>query len=89
MVKTTIKLEDELYRSLVKEALDKYGRTRSLSRLINEKLKAAEKMAGATDKDDEVLVERSFGSWRMKGTGAEYERNLRKESGKRFERLGI
>jgi len=38
MVKTTIILKDELYKQLVKEALEKYGTTRKLSVLINEKL---------------------------------------------------
>lgn len=39
MVKTTIILDDELYKELVQEALEKYGTTRKLSQLINEKLK--------------------------------------------------
>ncbi|MCX8189127.1 MAG: hypothetical protein N3F64_05400 [Nitrososphaeria archaeon] len=39
MVKTTIVLEDDLYKELVKEALEKYGTTRKLSKLINEKLR--------------------------------------------------
>jgi ribosomal protein L7Ae-like RNA K-turn-binding protein len=39
MVKTTIILDDELYKKLVQEALEKYGSTRKLSQLINEKLK--------------------------------------------------
>ena len=38
MVKTTIILKDEIYKELVKEALEKYGTTRKLSLLINEKL---------------------------------------------------
>ena len=38
MVKTTIILKDELYKQLVKEALEKYGTTKKLSLLINEKL---------------------------------------------------
>ena len=42
MVKTTIILEDELYKRLVKEALEKYGTTRKLSFLINEKLRKLE-----------------------------------------------
>lgn len=40
MVKTTVILEDELYKELVKEALEKYGSTRKLSFLINQKLKS-------------------------------------------------
>ncbi len=41
MVKTTIVLEDDLYKELVREALEKYGTTRKLSKLINEKLRKA------------------------------------------------
>lgn len=41
MVKTTIILDDDLYRELVEEAIRKYGSTRKLSRLINEKLRQA------------------------------------------------
>jgi len=40
MGKTTIILDDDLYKALVKEALEKYGSTRKLSKLINEKLRA-------------------------------------------------
>ena len=39
MVKTTIILDDDLYKALVKEALERYGTTRKLSKLINEKLR--------------------------------------------------
>ncbi len=39
MVKTTIILEDDLYKELVREALEKYGTTRKLSKLINDKLR--------------------------------------------------
>lgn len=42
MVKTTIMLDDDLYRRLVEEAIKKYGSTRKLSRLINEKLRQAQ-----------------------------------------------
>jgi len=39
MVKITIVLDDDLYRRLVEESIKKYGSTRKLSRLINEKLR--------------------------------------------------
>ncbi len=39
MVKTTIMLDDQLYKQLVNEAIERYGSTRKLSLLINEKLK--------------------------------------------------
>jgi hypothetical protein len=35
MVKTRVILEDELYRRLVQEAIEKYGSTKKLSKLIN------------------------------------------------------
>jgi len=42
-MKTTIILDDDLYKQLVQEALEKYGTTRKLSLLINEKLKGGER----------------------------------------------
>ena len=88
MVKTTVTLEDEIYKKLVREALEKYGRTRSLSRLINEKLKAADSIS-ETNKEDKELIELAFGSWKTKESGTQYVRRLRKDSDKRFRRLGI
>ena len=41
MVKTTIMLEDELYRELVNESVKEYGSTRKLSLLINRRLRAS------------------------------------------------
>lgn len=38
-LKTTIIIEDELYRKLVNEAVKKYGNTKSISKLLNEILK--------------------------------------------------
>ena len=37
MVKTTIDLDTEIYEALVEEAVKKYGTTKTLSRLINDK----------------------------------------------------
>lgn len=85
MIKTTVTLEDELYRRLVREALDRYGKTRSLSRLINEKLRESETPAKRTPSK----IESVFGSWTTKQPGAVYVRGLRKESDKRLRRLGI
>jgi len=91
MAKTTINLDDELYKKLVKEAVEKYGTTRTLSKLINEKLKRAETSLSAplSRKQKKDIIERAFGSWKIKETGAEYVRKLRRESEKRRERLGI
>ncbi len=41
MVKTTILLDDDLYRRLVEECIERYGSTRKLSKLINEKIRLA------------------------------------------------
>lgn len=90
MVKTTINLDDELYKKLVKEAVEKYGTTKTLSKLINTKLMKAEAIStkkNISEKSD--IIERAFGSWKIKETGAEYVRKIRKESEKRFKRLGI
>ncbi len=48
MVKTTIILEDQLYRMLVNEAVAEYGSTRKLSLLINRKLREAGKVKKET-----------------------------------------
>ena len=39
MVKTTVILDDEVYRRLVEESVRRYGSTKKLSFLINEKLR--------------------------------------------------
>ncbi len=83
MVKTTINLDTEVYKSLVKEALEKYGTTKTLSRLINEKLKKAGKGHSA----DEDIVKKTMGLWKIKETGSEYTRRIRLESEKRTKRL--
>ena len=39
MVKTTINLDDEIYAEIVRESLEKYGSTRNMSRIINQRLR--------------------------------------------------
>lgn len=78
MVKTTINLDTQIYRELVKEALEKYGTTKRLSRLINDKL--GNRMA----KED--IVKKTAGMWKIKETGAEYTRRIRLENEKRMAR---
>lgn len=80
MVKTTINLDTEIYKELVKEALEKYGTTKTLSRIINEKLKKASK------RDDDI-VKKTAGMWKIKETGSEYTRRLRSESERKLKRL--
>ncbi len=90
MVKTTINLEDEIYKKLVKEAVEKYGTTRTLSKLINAKLKRADIIKIKEEKEKSIdIVAKTAGLWKIKESGSEYVRRLRKESGKRFKRLGI
>lgn len=43
MVRTTVVIEDDLYRKLVEESVKRYGSTRKLSKLINEKLRESKK----------------------------------------------
>ncbi len=82
MVKTTINLDTEIYRELVEEAVRRYGTTKRLSMLINEKLRARVKPAKS-------IVEETAGMWKIKETGAEYVRRIRKEAEKREKRLGL
>ena len=70
--------------------MEKYGTTRTLSKLINEKLKRADITEIKKEKEKSIdIVEKTAGLWKIKESGAEYVRRLRKESEKRFERLGI
>jgi hypothetical protein len=80
MVKTTINLDTEVYRELVNEAVRKYGTTKTLSRIINEKLKKARPSSGD-------IVRKTAGMWKIKETGAEYTSRLRAESERRLKRI--
>lgn len=98
MVKATINFDDELYRTLIKETVERYGKMRGFSKLVNEKLRKVEgmgmKTATGSLEDDEIkrrleIVRRSAGSWKIKETGAEYVRKMRRESEKRLKRMGL
>lgn len=82
MVKTTINLDTEVYKELVNEAVEKYGTTKTLSKIINEKLRASS--AGKKPKYD--IVRKTKGIWKLKETGSEYTRRIREEWEKRSER---
>ena len=82
MVKTTINLDTEVYRELVNEAVEKYGTTKTLSKIINEKLRASP--GAKTSKYD--IVKKTKGIWKLKETGSEYTRKIRTEWEKRYER---
>ena len=83
MVKTTINLDSEVYAALVSEAVKKYGTTKTLSKLINEKLRSKH------SSNSKRAFEEAFGCWPMKETGSEYTRRLRKDFEKRSRRLGL
>jgi len=38
MVKTTINLDDDIYAEIVKESIEKYGSTKNISKIINQRL---------------------------------------------------
>jgi predicted CopG family antitoxin len=79
MVKTTINLRDDIYKKLVKEVVEKYGNTKNISKLINEKLESA--MKGTTHDSDIKkrleIVARTSGAWKTKETGREYVKEIR------------
>jgi len=98
MVKATINFDDELYRRLIKETVERYGKMRGFSKLVNEKLKSVEgietKTTASKPEDEEIkrrleIVRRSAGSWNIKETGAEYVRRTRRENEKRLKRMGL
>ena len=39
MVKTTINLDEEIYAEIVKESVEKYGSTKKMSKIINQRLR--------------------------------------------------
>lgn len=99
MVKTTFEIRDEVYRKLVEASLKKYGNTRSLSKMANEVIEEhlkepttsgkVSKNASKELQERGDIVERTFGSWKIKETGSEYVRKLRRGWEKRARRLGI
>lgn len=82
MVKTTINLDTEVYKELVNEAVEKYGTTKTLSKIINEKLRAS----ASARKPRYDIVKMTKGIWKMKETGSKYTRRIRNEWEKRSER---
>ncbi|EQD63854.1 hypothetical protein B2A_02321 [mine drainage metagenome] len=78
MVKTTINLDTEIYKLLVSEAVERYGTTKTLSKIINEKLKRAKAKPIAD------IVEKTAGLWKIKESGYEYTKRIRSESEKRL-----
>jgi len=46
MVKTTINLDEEIYAEIVKESIEKYGSTKNISKIINQRLRNRENNTG-------------------------------------------
>jgi len=94
-VKTTLELKEEVYRKLVEESVKKYGNTKGISKIANEVIgeNIKEKSASAAKKGADTkefdIVERTFGSWKLEETGAEYTKKIRKGWSIRAKRLGI
>ncbi len=97
MVKATVNFDDGLYRRLIRETVERYGKMRGFSKLVNEKLRMveSESIKPSTKVEDEEIkkrleiVRRSAGSWKIKETGAEYVRRIRRESERRLKRMGL
>ena len=95
MVKTTLELRDDLYKKLVNKAIEKYGNTKSLSRVVNESLEShmnerkSERKSKEEVKRREEILKTTFGSWGPGESGKDYVRKIRDESEKRRKRLGI
>jgi predicted CopG family antitoxin len=82
MVKTTINLRDDIYKKLVRETVEKYGNSKNLSRLINEKLEKAEGETLAKVDSDDIkerlrIVKESAGSWKLRKSGRKYVKEIR------------
>lgn len=80
MVKTTVNLSTEVYRELVKDAVEKYGTTKTLSRIINERLSKGRR--SGVD-----IVKETSGLWIAKESGYEYTRRIRAESERRIKAI--
>ena len=93
MVKTTLELRDDLYKKLVNEAIEKYGNTKSLSRVVNESLETHmnERKSERKSKEEanrwREILRRTAGSWKGEKPGKEYVKELRSTWRKRQRRL--
>jgi len=94
MVKTTINLRDDVYKKLVRETVEKYGNTKNLSRLINEKLEKAESEASSKVDSDEIrkrlkIVKECAGSWKIRKSGREYVKEIRSDWKRRLKEMTL
>jgi hypothetical protein len=86
-LKTTIDLDEEIYKKLIEESTKRFGSAKKISFLINEKLKKAEMQL---ELPKIMATEKTFGLWKDWNISSEKcVRKIRKESEKRLKRLTI
>ncbi len=77
----------------MKETVERYGNTKNMSKLINEKLGKAEGLGGRTDSDEIKsrlkILRDSAGSWKIDESGKEYVKEIRRGWGKRLKRADL
>lgn len=62
MVKTTVNLDDEIYAEIVKESIEKYGSTKNISKIINQRLRNRKTDAGKHGKRITFRVKNNLSS---------------------------
>jgi len=75
--RTTVLLDEDIYKMLVRESIKRYGTAKAISRILNELLR--ERL-----RDRKELVKLIYSSKLVKITQEEFERS-RRELSKRFE----
>jgi hypothetical protein len=60
MVKTTINIDDTIYADIVKESVEKYGSTKKISKIVNERLRASRMHTNTGKKRISFTVKEKF-----------------------------
>jgi len=60
MVKITINLDELIYEEIVKESVEKYGSTKNISKIINQRLKSRKSHTGCGKKRLSFRVKEEF-----------------------------
>ncbi|EQD30693.1 hypothetical protein B2A_14041 [mine drainage metagenome] len=63
MVKTTINLDDEIYADIVKESIEKYGSTRNMSRIVNQRLRKKTTEGGKEESESSSRSGKTLHHW--------------------------
>ena len=64
MPRTSVYIEDRLYKKLVEESISKYGSTKHISKVLNEKLLLAEKLKARQDESLPVISIKKKMNWK-------------------------